>query len=322
MTIGQHSSGDLLADRRYRYAEAAFAEEDFTAAADLARQTLELAPGFAAAWFMLGQARAAAPDEAARRESIQAFQRALALDPEDGQGARLRLAAMGVGPPDQAISPAYIRALFDDYAPRFERQLLRSLAYRGPALLHDAVRRACSLRLRPFRFGRALDLGCGTGLAARAFAGECQTMLGVDLSPAMLAKAKATGLYAGLATADLAEWLRGQPDDSADLILAADVLVYIADLAPILTAAARVLARGGLVAFTVQAHEGDGVVLGQDLRYAHAEPLLRAAAESARLDVVLFERVSTRQDRGRDVPGFLVVCSGPPQRSLPSGENR
>lgn len=316
------SSGDLIADRRYRYAEAAFAEDDFAAAADLARQTLELAPDFAAAWFMLGQSLAAAGDDAGRGEAIAAFQRALALDPEDGLGARLRLAALGIGPPEEAMQQGYVRALFDDYAPRFERQLVRSLAYRGPGLLHDAVRRACSLRLRAFRFGRALDLGCGTGLAARAFAAECQAILGVDLSPAMLARAGETRLYADLATGDLTAWLRGQPDGSADLILAADVFVYVADLAPILVETRRVLARDGLLAFTVQAHEGAGIVLGEDLRYAHAEPLLREACTAATLDIVLFEPVSTRQDRGRDVPGFLAVCAGPAQRSLPSGANR
>lgn len=301
-----HSSGDLLADLRYRYAEAAFAEEDYGAAADLARQTLELAPNFAAAWFLLGQAEAW---RGASEEAIAAFRQAVALDPQDSLGAGLRLAALGAVAPAQAMAPAYIRALFDEYAPRFDRHLVRSLGYRAPELLRDAVRRACSRRLREARFARMLDLGCGTGLAGRAFADLCETMVGIDLSPAMLAKARATKLYAELDSGDLLDWLRRRPESSADLVIAADVFVYIAELAPVFAEAHRLLDRGGMFAFTVQAHGGDGFVLGGDLRYAHAEPYLRRLATEAGLEPVLFERVSTRQDRGRDVPGLLVVLA-------------
>ena len=63
--------------------------------------------------------------------------------------------------------------------------------------------------------------------------------------------------------------LRSQPDASADLILAADAMVYVSDLAPVLAEAARVLAVGGLLAFTAETHGGEGVILGHGLRYAH-----------------------------------------------------
>ncbi len=51
------SSGDLIADRRYQWALDLIARGDLAGAADLLAQTAELAPGFAAAWFMLGEAR-------------------------------------------------------------------------------------------------------------------------------------------------------------------------------------------------------------------------------------------------------------------------
>jgi Flp pilus assembly protein TadD len=53
------SSGDLLADRRYDYAKAAFDDRDFAVAADLARQALELTPDYAPAHALLGRAQAA-----------------------------------------------------------------------------------------------------------------------------------------------------------------------------------------------------------------------------------------------------------------------
>jgi predicted TPR repeat methyltransferase len=162
------SSGDYLADRRYEYARAAFDEGDFAAAADLARQVLELAPDFAAAYAMLGRSLA---ELGTRGEAVEALRRALALAPEDALGVRLDLARLGALAPDEAITQGYVRALFDDYAPKFDRHLTRSLAYRGPELIADALRRACSRRIRDCRFGLTLDLGCGTGLMAQALDG-------------------------------------------------------------------------------------------------------------------------------------------------------
>ena len=98
------------------------------------------------------------------------------------------------------------------------------------------------------------------------------------------------------------------PPAEADLVTAADVFVYIADFSQVLREARRVLRRGGLLAFTVQAHGGEGAILGEDGRYAHGEAYLRATAAAAGLTPVLFERVSTREERGEPVPGFLVIA--------------
>lgn len=303
------SSGDLLADRRYAYAKSALDEEDWVAAADLARQALELAPVFAAAWFLLGEAFERLGGEEARRDAVAAYSAALLHDPDDALGAGLRLALMAKAEPNAAMSPAYVRSLFDEYAIRFDRHLRGSLAYRAPELLHDAVRRACSLLLREFRFKEALDLGCGTGLAGELFRPECRTLAGTDLSSAMVRKAEAKRLYDELACGDLVDWLQAREQGRADLVLAADVFVYLADLAPVFAATARSLRPGGLFAFTVQRHDGDGVLLGADQRFAHGEAYLRSLATSASLDPVILDTAATRQERGKDVPGLLLVLS-------------
>jgi predicted TPR repeat methyltransferase len=308
-------SGDLLADRRYAYADAALADGDHEAAADLARQTIELAPSFPAAWFLLGRAREAQARRAEgsvaadrRREAVAALEKARALDPEDRLGAGVRLALLDVMPPSAAMSAGYVRALFDEYAIRFDRHLTKSLAYRGPDLLHSAVRRACSLRLRDFRFGRALDLGCGTGLAGEVFRAQCDILIGVDLSPAMVRRAEAKRIYDELHVADLVPWLDARPAGEADLALAADVFVYIGDLAPAFRGVARALRPGGLFAFTVQAHGGEGVALGQDHRFAHGRDYLCRELAASGLTTALSEDVVTRKDRDRDVPGLLIVA--------------
>lgn len=296
------SSGDLLADRRYDYAKAAFEDRDYAVAADLARQVLELTPEYAPAHALLGRAQAVLGDDAA-----PSLRRALELDPDDPLGVRLDLARLGAVAPEAAIPPGYVRALFDDYAPRFDRHLVKNLNYRGPDLIHDALRSACTRRGRPFRFGRALDLGCGTGLMARALENRFEAIDGVDLSPKMLAKAKRTHLYDRLHESGLLGFLNTAGERTFDLVTAADVFVYLAALDTVFSAVRRVLARRGLFAFTVQAFDGEGFALGEDARFAHGEGYLRGLAAAAAFDVVLFERVSTREDRGEPVPGFVAV---------------
>jgi predicted TPR repeat methyltransferase len=298
------SSGDLLADRRYAYADAALSEGDHAAAADLAEQTLELVPLFAPAHALLGRALAAL----GRREAaVAALSRALELEPDDALGVRIDLARLDALAPDLAVSTGYVRALFDDYAGAFERHLVNNLNYCGPELLRAAVRRARTAQGRQLWFPRVLDLGCGTGLVAKVFEGTYAAIEGIDLSPRMLARARRARLYKRLHEADLATFLGNEREASADLIVAADVFVYMAVLDEVFREARRVLGRDALFAFTVQAHDGDGVVLGEDSRYAHGESYLRRLVAETGLSIALFERVSTRQERGVDVPGFLLV---------------
>ena len=124
------------------------------------------------------------------------------------------------------MPPAYVRALFDQYAPKFEAALVDDLGYRGPALLFKAVLAARAAVRKPAFFKRAIDLGCGTGLAATAFAREVDHFIGIDLSPRMIERARAPGFMRELEVAEMVQGLRGKPDASADLILAADAMVY------------------------------------------------------------------------------------------------
>jgi predicted TPR repeat methyltransferase len=163
---------------------------------------------------------------------------------------------------------------------------------------------------KPSFFKRAIDLGCGTGLAATAFAREVDEFIGIDLSPRMIERARLTGLYAKLEVIEMVQGLRGRRDASADLILAADAMVYVADLGPVLEQARRVLVSGGLLAFTVETHGGEGVILGQGLRYAHGADYVRRAIEAAGLKLSQLDDLSARNEDNVAVPG-LVVVAGP-----------
>lgn len=293
-------SGDLLADRRYAYAEAALAEGDAQAAFDLYEQTLERVPAWLPARLGLGKAALMlGRDDEARA----AFEAVAARDAADVLGARAFLARMGAA--GGAMTPGYVAALFDDYAPRFDAHLTSALDYRAPELLAEALARVAG----PRRWARVLDLGCGTGLMAKALAGQFGTIAGVDLSPRMLEIARQTGLYTRLDCAEAGAWLAGEAAQSADLVIAADVFCYIEDLAGLFHGARRVLAPDGLFAFTVQdAGEGPSRV-GPDLRVHHARADILQWADAARFHTRHEARVSARRDRGEPVPGALCVLS-------------
>lgn len=297
------SSGDLLADRRFDYAQALMARGDHQGAADLLRQALDRAPGWTACLVALGESLAACGlDEEARL----ALRAALAGDPDDHLGAGPRLAVLSGETPTH-LPPAHVKTLFDGYAGRFDDSLLGALNYRAPALLVEAVEAALPQR----RFAAMLDLGCGTGLAARAFAGRVTAIDGIDLSPQMLNQARGTGLYRQLVAGDLTASLTApaspglQP--SYDLIIAADVFVYVGELGGTLRAVFNRLTSGGVLGFTVQSHRGAGVILGTDYRFAHAPAYLAGLAHSLGFTVLAARPAVTREDRGIDVAGELCL---------------
>jgi predicted TPR repeat methyltransferase len=198
--------------------------------------------------------------------------------------------------------------LFDQYAPKFDKTLIKDLDYCGPEVLLKAVLTTCHSLKQPAHFKRALDLGCGTGLAAREFASLADTFFGVDLSPGMIELARATALYERLDVADMVAGMREHADASINLVLAADSVVYLADLAPLLQEVMRVLASQCVVAFTVETHAGEGVILGKGLRYAHAAAYVSAAVERAGLKRQAITPVSTRTEAGDPVPGLVVTA--------------
>jgi predicted TPR repeat methyltransferase len=304
MTPVLRSSGHLAADRRYDYARGAASEGDHAAASDLLLQTLEIAPTWAPAWFALGEAR---EELGQRAGAAEAFARALAHDPADSQGARLRLTRLGAADQPEQPPQAYVRDLFDQYAARFETHLVKDLAYRAPSVLREAITRAAPAR----RFAHVLDLGCGTGLMAKEMADLCDYIAGVDLAPAMAAKARTSGFYADVEAGDLLAFLNARPPASSDLIVAADVFVYCGELDAIFAAARRIVNKQAVFAFTLQRGAEGDYQLGDDLRYAHSPAYVTRLAAAHGFALASCDEVSVRQDRGQPVPGLSVVLLAP-----------
>jgi predicted TPR repeat methyltransferase len=232
-------------------------------------------------------------------EAARCFEKALALggDPElNGY----YLASVRDGNTLTAPPRRYVEALFDDYAADFQSHLVARLGYRGFEVL-----------LKPLldtgkRYGHVLDLGCGTGLCGPLIAPRADAVDGVDVSSAMLEQARKLGVYRELIHADLGEFLAATALRS-DLILAADVFIYVGDLAAVFQSARRILQPGGCLAFTVElAREGRDIQLLPSLRYAHSEAYIRRLADEARFTSVRISEAPIRHDQTTPIMGLYV----------------
>jgi predicted TPR repeat methyltransferase len=267
-------------------------------------------------------------------EALEAYERALAIKPQLGAAWTLRghllrqagrladaslcfnnaigcgedveshlyfLGALGLGALPESAPRQFVRALFDEYADEFDRDLVATLRYRG----HEHV---CAplATLHPARFASALDLGCGSGLAAPLLRPLAQRLAGIDLSPRMIERAAATGLYDELRVADLVAQLLATPARH-DVVVACDVFIYLGNLAPAFDAVSRVLAPGGLFAFTVEeGHADAGYDLLPTLRYAHSERYLRELAQGHALRVARCARAPLREGHGEAITGLVM----------------
>lgn len=271
-------------------------------------QATALAPSDPAPWLALAHAQR---ELGATGEAARAAEAALHhADPGSALAAQARflLAALGRAPVPERAPAAYVRDLFDGFAPRFEAELTAALDYRTPALLADLLREAGV----PATGGlRVLDLGCGTGLSGVALAPFAARLEGLDLSPRMLAEAaKRQGLYAALHEADLLDFLPAHPG-AFDLIVAADVLNYLGDLAPALEGLAAALVPGGVAAFSVEAGEASPFVLAEGMRYRHAPAHVAALAKAAGFAIAAQAAAVLRREKGAPVEGALLVLRKP-----------
>lgn len=205
--------------------------------------------------------------------------------------AGLRAGDTPAHPPRQ-----YVEALFDGYAEGFDTHLVRTLRYDAPQVLAD--------RIEHRRFRHALDLGCGTGLCGRLLKPLAARLTGVDLSPNMLARARALGVYDDLRQEDVADYLAAT-DESFDCVLAADVFIYVGALDEVFRRLAARMAKDGLFAFTVEESTGDEVELRPSLRYAHSEAGVRRLAREHGFRIEHLERRPVREDQGKPVPALF-----------------
>jgi predicted TPR repeat methyltransferase len=276
------------------------ARDQLAEAAACYRAALAADPSFAEAHRNYASVLEAAGDT---EGALVHYEKTLRLNPGDATAAYKRAALRGAAAPDAAPAD-YVAQLFDQYADSFDAHLTDQLDYRVPQLLRELFAGLDA----PHNGLQVLDLGCGTGLSGLAFRDCAAHLAGVDLSPRMLDKALARGVYDELAVGDVVAALMAR-DDHWDLLVAADVFVYLGDLAAVLRAAAHALRPGGRLLFSAEESAGERFVLRAAGRYAHSAGYIRELAEATGLRIHAEHAAVLRRNFGADVHGLLFALS-------------
>lgn len=232
--------------------------------------------------------------------AIAGYQRALALG-ADPELHRYYLAALSPDQPAVNAPAAYVEKLFDQYADDFEAHLVGQLGYQGHSVLLQHLPADPATR-----FERVWDLGCGTGLCGTLIRPRADHLTGVDLSSAMVAKSRALGIYDSLHAQELLAFMQ-QTTEPADLVIAADVFIYVGWLEAVFEALSPRVRSGGWLALTVEeADPGFDVQLHSTLRYAHALTYLQKLAAQHGWHWALLHRAPLRLDQAEPLMGAYV----------------
>jgi len=239
-----------------------------------------------------------------KAEAIARLQALLAREP--GNALADHHLAILLGEARERAPDAYLRQTFDAAAADFDRHLTSELGYDTPARLTTL------LAPPPAANWRVLDLGCGTGLSGEAIAPFASHLVGVDLSPKMLAKAAEKGFYDRLECTEIHAAMQQEKDADYDLIFCTDVFIYLGRLDTVFAEAARLLKPGGRFAFSAEALEYAGD-LPQDFhlqstgRYGHRADYLRRLCEEHGFQELSWQAAPARLEAGQAVMAWLAV---------------
>jgi predicted TPR repeat methyltransferase len=183
---------------------------------------------------------------------------------------------------------------------------LSQLDYRAPDILVKAA-----MRFLSHPWSHVLDLGCGTGLVGQCLKGNSLHVDGVDLSPGMVNRAQASGHYRRVWQADIHDAMEQahRAGDQYDLIVSADVFIYVGALERAFQLAAQVLRAGGGLVFSLEEWSTgpEEYVLRPSLRYAHSLAYIRRLASEQGLRILGADSDLLRHDHGKAIDGLFCI---------------
>jgi predicted TPR repeat methyltransferase len=205
----------------------------------------------------------------------------------------------------------YIVGLYSTFAATFDDLLVGKLAYKTPDHLRQLLdQTVCNDEGPKWRAAQAADLGCGTGLSGLAFRDCVTELVGVDLSPEMIALARRRDCYERLVVGDVMTIL--SPGANFSLVLSCDVFVYLGDLMDVFARVHESLSPGGLFAFSTELlDESDEQPyrLHACARFAHKKSYIESLATANGFKKLSTKVCPIRKNAGRDVAGLLVVLA-------------
>ncbi len=241
---------------------------------------------------------------AGEKERAVAFYRDWLVQDPDNAYVQHHLAA-SLGELPERASDAYVEQVFDQFAANFDAQLA-TLKYCAPELVAEALRAALPAPTAQFDIA---DLGCGTGLCGPLLKPWARTLVGCDLSAAMLERAAPREAYDQLLKAELRQFLVERPT-AFDVLVSADTLIYFGELAPVFEAAHAALRPGGALVFTLEAlpdAAANDYRLTESGRYAHTRAGIVARLEAAGFAAPTIAPASPRVEGGKPVEGWLLT---------------
>jgi len=203
----------------------------------------------------------------------------------------------------EAAPIAYVKELYDEFAPHFEERLVNDLCYRVPEKCIEFLKQ---LDGQGRTYAAMLDLGCGTGLCGQAFRDVVGAIIGVDLSAAMIEKARLKNIYERLVEDEIITFLE-QSAATYELIVAGDVLIYMGKLDQVFRLLPACLARQGRIIFTTEQLDGDSFTLRPSGRYAHSRSYIRGLARENGLRVLEVKTDTLRQENGQWIMGEIYI---------------
>ena len=266
------------------------AEKSYLRARNLAPGNVIAISGMAALAEMRGDVEAATRDMKLARQ----------LSPNDPVIAFNLAAATGEVP--ATMPAAMVSSLFDDYAPRFDKELVGDLRYGVPRRFAEII-----VERHPDRVVDVLDLGSGTGLVGLYLAPIQGALVGVELSGKMIEEAVKHGLYHRFHQVNLLDALAQTPPAQYDVITAADVFIYVGELTQAIANAYNVLRPGGMLLFSCES-TADGepdLLLRPSNRFAHSERSIRRLCEAAGFSTITIEAATLRNEGEAPLTGFI-----------------
>lgn len=238
------------------------------------------------------------------KEAAATYRQWLEEEPGNPVAAHLYAACAGQQTPSRA-SNAYIEKTFNEFAERFEENLVAQLGYNGHEMIGHALRR---LGL-PRATLNGLDAGCGTGLCGPVVRPYVHKLIGIDLSAQILALARQKNSYDELINIELSVYMRAHPNEF-DLIVAADTLIYFGELDSPLSAMRNSLKKDGIVICTFEEalDINAGYKLNPSGRYSHDRAYLSSLFEGHRLKIVSMEPFVVRQEFERPVQALIITA--------------
>ncbi len=251
--------------------------------------------------------------EESLNKALALYRKAYALDTEN-LTAKHMIAALG-GESTSSAPNKYIRQLFDQYAETYNEHMINTLNYQVPFLLRQLISPHIQKLNKP---STVLDIGCGTGLCGIYFKDLADKLYGVDISSAMITKAKKSGFYDKLTTADLLEQLDIliKSKQNLDLILAADVLVYHGDLNNIFKQCYQALTNNGYFLFSVENPSIDkknnqqkehGFKLQPTGRFCHSKEYITKLCQAHNFVLLEQKTATLRTNAQEDILGSLYL---------------